>query len=181
MDSLETCSLICDRWLIDHGKADKGLKTLARLHAHGNEHDPWVQAEFDQIRDAIDFEHEHEAKSYMELFRNRSCFRRLLLATALQAACQMTGVSAIQYYSPRIFQNMGISTDSTLKYQGISSVLAFIAQATCIACIDKVGRRWAQIGGNLFNCLFFLIATIMLAVFPPGSTNNASASWGFIM
>lgn len=35
------------RWLIDHGKPDEGLRTLAKLHAHGNENDAWVRAEFD--------------------------------------------------------------------------------------------------------------------------------------
>lgn len=168
------------RWLIDHGKPEKGLRTLARLHAHGNEQDTWVRAEYDQIRDSIEHEHENAAKSYLELFRNRSCFRRLLLVVSIQASVQMTGVSAIQYYSPDIFAQMGIDTNDTLKYQGISSVLALLAQMLCIAVIDKVGRRWAMIGGNLTNCVFFVIATIMLAVFPPGSTSNASASWGFI-
>jgi hypothetical protein len=116
----------------------------------------------------------------MELFTNKSSFRRLLLVAAIQASVQMTGVSAIQYYSPTIYGNMGINTNDTLKYQGISSVLALVAQMVCIVCIDKVGRRWAMIGGNLANCLFFTIATIMLAVFPPGATENASASWAFI-
>lgn len=92
----------------------------------------------------------------------------------------MTGVSAIQYYSPVIFEQMGIGKEQTFQYQGISSVLALLAQMACIACIDKIGRRWAMIGGNLFNCLFFIIATIMLAMFPPGATNNTSASWAFI-
>lgn len=84
------------RWLIDHNRPDEGLKTLAKLHADGNEQDPWVQAEFAQIQETITFEHEHEAKSYVELFTNRSSFRRLFLCCALQASVQMTGVSAIQ-------------------------------------------------------------------------------------
>ncbi|KAJ9650673.1 hypothetical protein H2201_009299, partial [Coniosporium apollinis] len=63
------------RWLIDHGKPDKGLKTLAQLHAHGNVDDPWVRAEFDQIQDTIHMEHELEAKSYVELFKDKSSFR----------------------------------------------------------------------------------------------------------
>ena len=50
------------RWLIDHGRTQEGLKTLARLHAHGNEQDPWVLAEFEQIQESIAFEHDHEAK-----------------------------------------------------------------------------------------------------------------------
>lgn len=86
------------RWLIDHNREAEGLKTLARLHSNGDEHDPWVRAEFDQIQESITFEHEHEAKSYSELFTNTSCFRRLFLSVAIQASVQMTGVSAIQYY-----------------------------------------------------------------------------------
>ena len=84
------------RWLIDHGRVEDGLRTLAKLHANGDESDPWVRAEFEQIQDMITFEHEHEAKSYVELFTNRSSFRRLFLACAIQASIQMTGVSAIQ-------------------------------------------------------------------------------------
>ncbi|EDN91525.1 hypothetical protein SS1G_00928 [Sclerotinia sclerotiorum 1980 UF-70] len=98
------------RWLIDHGYPDKGLSTLARLHAHGDENDPWVRAEFDQIQESITYEHEHEAKSYMDLFTHKSSFRRLFIACALQASVQMTGVSAIQYYSVKIYGQIGIVT-----------------------------------------------------------------------
>jgi len=169
------------RWLIDHNRADEGLQTLARLHAHGNENDPWVRAEFEQIQDSITFEHEHEAKSYAELFTNMSSFRRLFLACALQASVQMTGVSAIQYYSVTIYGEIGISGQNTLKYQGINSVIALIGQALCIAFIDKFGRRWTLIWGNLGNMVTFIIATILLAKFPPGNTHNIGAEWGFIV
>lgn len=84
------------RWLIDNNRAEEGLRTLAKLHAHGDENDTWVQAEFAQIQESITFEHENEAKSYVELLTNRPSFRRLFLCCALQASGQMTGVSAIQ-------------------------------------------------------------------------------------
>jgi sugar porter (SP) family MFS transporter len=169
------------RWLIDHGKVEEGLKTLARLHAHGDETDAWVQAEFQQIQDQITFEHEHEAKSYTELFTDRSCFRRLFLACAIQGSVQMTGVSAIQYYSVEIYKQIGIPSGDTLKYQAISSVIALIGQALCILFIDHFGRRWVLISGNLGNMVTFIISTILLAMFPPGSSNNGSAAWGFIV
>jgi MFS family permease len=91
------------RWLIQHGKKEQGLKNLADLHAYGNEQDPWVRAEYSQIEEQIRQEEELEAKSYKDLFTDKSSFRRLLLCTALQASIQMTGVSAIQYYSTIIF------------------------------------------------------------------------------
>jgi sugar porter (SP) family MFS transporter len=169
------------RWLLDHGKENEALHTLARLHAHGDTNDPWVRAEFEQISASIAHEHAHEAKSYVELFKSRSAFRRLFLCCSIQASVQMTGVSAIQYYSPIIFANMGIATDDTLKYQGISSIIALVAQFTTILFIDRTGRRWPLILGNLGNCVTFIIATIMLAVFPPGTTSNRGAQWGFIV
>lgn len=93
----------------------------------------------------------------------------------------MTGVSAIQYYSPDIFAQIGIPGSKTLQYQGISSVLAIVAQLCCILFIDWTGRRWVMIGGNVMNCITFIIATILLAQFPPGVSNNTAASWGFIV
>ncbi|CAM1508598.1 Fc.00g054460.m01.CDS01 [Cosmosporella sp. VM-42] len=169
------------RWLIDHGRVEQGLQTLAKLHAHGNTEDTWVRAEFDQIQESITIEHEASAKSYKELFTDRSCFRRLFLACALQASIQMTGVSAIQYYSVEIYEKIGIAGDDTLKYQAISSVIALVAQFLCILFIDHTGRRWPLIYGNLGNMVTFIIATILLAMFPPGSDNsNGGAAWGFI-
>lgn len=84
------------RWLIDNGREAEGLKVLAQLHSHGDENDSWVRAEFSTIQESITFEHENEAKSYVELFTSKSAFRRLFLCCALQASIQMTGVSAIQ-------------------------------------------------------------------------------------
>lgn len=81
---------------MDHGRPELALRTLAKLHAHGDENDPWVRAEYNQIQESLTFEHENEAKSYLELFRSRASFRRLFLCCAIQASVQMTGVSAIQ-------------------------------------------------------------------------------------
>ncbi|CAG7940843.1 unnamed protein product [Penicillium nalgiovense] len=168
------------RWLIDHNRAEEGLRTLANLHAHGDQNDAWVQAEFTQIQETATFEHEHEAKSYSELFTNRASFRRLFLCCALQASGQMTGVSAIQYYSPQIYGQIGISNEDTLKYQTINSIVALVAQFLCMMYIDRFGRRWTLICGNLGNMVTFIIATVLLAKFPP-TTNNNGAHWGFII
>ncbi|KAL3434263.1 MFS sugar transporter [Aspergillus tetrazonus] len=140
------------RWLIAHGRLDEGRKTLARLHAGGD-----------------------------EAFYGPVLFPSPLLVCSIQTAAQMTGVSAIQYYSTSIFEQTGIAADDTLKYQGISSILAIIAQFCCLMLIDKTGRRWPQILGNIFSCIFFIIPTILIAKFPPGESHNNAASWAFIV
>lgn len=155
------------RWLIDNNKEELGLRTLARLHANGNIDDPWVRAEYSQIQESITFEHEHEAKSYKELFTDTACFRRVFIACALQASIQMTGVSAIQYYSITIYGQIGIPSSDALKYQAINSIIALIAQALCILLVDKFGRRWTLIWGNLANMVTFIIATALLGESSP--------------
>lgn len=170
------------RWLIDHDRADQGLKTLARLHANGNTDDAWVHGEFEQIKAAIADEHAHEAKGYVELFTNRSAFRRLLLAVSLQASVQMTGVSAIQYFSPLIYKTLNIGTTSALKYQGISNVLSILAQCCTVLFIDRIGRRWPLIIGNLVNCLCFILVTACIASFPNvGYSTQNALGWVFIV
>jgi hypothetical protein len=136
---------------MDNNRLDEGLATLARLHANGNEQDAWVRAEFNQIQESISFDHENEAKSYKELFTNRSSFRRLLIACTLQASVQMTGVSAIQYYSVTIYGQIGINGANALKYQAINNIIALLGEGTCILLIDRLGRRRPLIWGNLAN------------------------------
>lgn len=168
------------RWLIDNGRKEEGLRTLAKLHSGGNVEDAWVVAEYQQIEDSLTHEHELEAKSYKELFVDPSSFRRLFLAVALQASVQMTGVSAIQYYSVTIFKQIGIQDVDALKYQAYNSIIALFAQFCCMMLIDRLGRRWPLILGNLGNCITFIVGTILLAKFDPSQNQNSSASWGFI-
>lgn len=79
-----------------------------------------------------------------------------------------------------IYEQIGISGDETLRYQAINSIIALIAQFLCILYIDRFGRRWTLIGGNLGNCVTFIVACALLAKFPP-EVNNTGAHWGFII
>ncbi|KAL3456172.1 general substrate transporter [Aspergillus heterothallicus] len=168
------------RWLIDHDRHEEGLKNLATLHANGNVADPYVLAEFELIKQQVEEEHQQGAKSYKELFANRANTRRIIIACACQASAQMTGVSAIQYFSPAIFAQIGISTSQTLLYQGINSVIGELAQFIFFFLIDRVGRRPLQIGGNIACGIAFTIGAALMAVYPPESSNS-SAHWAFIV
>ncbi|KAH8692579.1 general substrate transporter [Talaromyces proteolyticus] len=168
------------RWLISRGNPEKGLKTLARLHANGNTSDPWVLAEFEQIQTQVAEEKEQTKASFNVLFTNKANFRRLLLACAMQAATQMTGISAIQYYSVTIFKQIGIDGTDTLRYQAINSVLGLLGEFLLMIVVDKIGRRKLIVGGNLAMCLTYVISTILLSKFPPEAHNNG-AHWGFII
>ncbi|KAG9252710.1 general substrate transporter [Emericellopsis atlantica] len=168
------------RWLIKKGRTEDGLRTLARLHSGGNTEDAWVIAEHQQIQDSVAHESEVEAKSYTELFRDRANFRRVVIACAIQAATQMTGISAIQYYSVTIFAQVGITGEDTLRYQAINSVIGLISEVLIMLLVDKTGRRTIIIAGSLLMSLTYIISTVLMAMFP-ASAHSTGAHWGFII
>ncbi|QMW45537.1 hypothetical protein G4B11_008992 [Aspergillus flavus] len=174
------------RWLIRQGQLENGLQTLARLHSGGNTSDPWMLAEFEQIKTQVAAEKEQCEVKFRDWITEKSIFRRLLLACAMQAGAQMTGVSAIQYYSVTIFvtilnhKQIGIDGTDTLKYQAINSIIGLIGELLLMLVVDKMGRRKLVVGGNLAMCLTYVISTILLAQFPP-TVNNIGAHWGFII
>jgi len=168
------------RWLCDHDRADEGLKTLANLHAHGDVNDPYVLAEYELIQSQIAEEHSHKKIGYIDVFRGWPNMRRMILVMAIQASCQMTGVSAIQYFSPQIFAQIGISTDLSLLFQAVNAIIAFLGTTVCILTIDKVGRRPLEIYGCLFLCVTFIINAAIIKVYPTDSANTG-AHWAFVV
>ncbi|CUM57875.1 unnamed protein product [Debaryomyces tyrocola] len=169
------------RWLLEYNKDEKALKVLGKLYANGNTQDPFVEEEFAKIKAAIEFDKIHGQTSWASLFLIPSNLRRIFLCCAIQGSVQMTGVSAIQYYAPTIFAQIGLSAGKSLLYQAINSIIALIAQALCIATVDYTGRRWTLIGANIGCGCMFIVSCILLALFPPyKGAQSRSSQIGFI-
>ncbi|KAI0325330.1 general substrate transporter [Cubamyces sp. BRFM 1775] len=167
------------RYLAMKGRNDEALHVLARLHAHGDIHDPFVVNEYKEILAQVRVEQQETRNAWAQLFLVKSNFRRLVLGVAIQFSIQMTGVSVIQYYAPRIFESIGIDTSTTLGLQSGNSVIALIGEGLCIWFIDRLGRRGPFIWGNALSGFTFVIGTIIIALFP-AETNNHNASRAFV-
>ncbi|CAK5266888.1 unnamed protein product [Mycena citricolor] len=168
------------RWLAEKGRMDEARATLARLHARGDLDDAFVLAQMKDIEADIHRNREMGEASWSELFTNGSNFRRLALGYILQFSVQMTGVSAIQYYSTTIFKTMGFSSTRILLFQSINSIIALIGEAACVLWIDHVGRRGPLIVGNVASGLSFVVGSILMARWP-GTVNNNAAHYIFIL
>lgn len=136
-------------------------------------------AEFDLIQAQIQAEHLEKKKTYFDLVRDWPNLRRTMLACFIQAECQMTGVSAIQYFSPQIYAQIGISTSQSLLFNGVNAIIAFAGTSVCILAIDRIGRRPLEIFGAGLMCITFLVNAILIQQFPASATNNG-AHWGFV-
>lgn len=168
------------RWLMAQGREEECLHTLARLHARGDINDSFVRAELVELRVAVDLD-KRASKGWLTFVTDAQAFRKVMIGIILQFSVQMTGVSAIQYYSPTLFATFGYTVTKTLQLQCINSVVALIGEACCVLFIDKLGRRWVLIVANCLAGLMFIIGTILQARFPNDGPNFVpSAGRAFI-
>lgn len=168
------------RWLCDHDKWEEGLATLAKLHSHGDLNDAYVTAEYSLIKAQILREHSQPSKTYLDLFKTWPNLRRTILVTMIQSSCQMTGVSAIQYFSPQIFAQLGITTSTSLLFNGVNAIIAFLGTTVTILVIDHIGRRPLEIYGAILMSVTYIINAALIKTYPAGSSNQA-AHWTFIV
>ncbi|KAL0579512.1 hypothetical protein V5O48_002505 [Marasmius crinis-equi] len=136
------------RWLAEKGRMEEATQSLARLHAHGNTEDVFVRSQMEDIQNEIKKSKDIGSATWGELFRVPSNFRRLSLGFILQFSVQMTGVSAIQYYSTDIFTTMGFTSTRVLLFQSINSIIALIGEACCVLWVDHTGRRRPLVVGG---------------------------------
>ncbi|PPQ94928.1 hypothetical protein CVT25_004414 [Psilocybe cyanescens] len=173
------------RWLAEKGRMDEGeslvghlfihpwtnnaplaLATLARLHSRGDQTDRFVLSQIEDMKADIYKAKDIGESSWKELFTVPSNLRRVSLGYILQFSVQMTGVSAIQYYSTTIFTTMGFSSTRILLFQSINSIIALIGEACCVIWVDHTGRRKPLIIGNIASGLSFVVGAILMARWP---------------
>jgi hypothetical protein len=76
---------------MDHERYDEALEVLSDVHGHGDPNAELVQLEYNEIRQAVEFERSEGAKKWSDLLKP-GVFRRVVLGTSLQMWSQLTGM-----------------------------------------------------------------------------------------
>ncbi|KAI0318860.1 general substrate transporter [Amylostereum chailletii] len=155
------------RWLISKGKEAQALRTLAYYHADGNEQDPLVEFEFEEIKAAIRFDREVAANiGWMSLVKNPGNRRRLRIIIAIAFFSQWSGNGLVSYYLNKVFTLIGITDPTTqLLINGILNIWNFfIAIGSGLLC-DKVGRRKLFIISTVGMVFFWTAQTIAFSLY----------------
>ncbi|OZJ06915.1 hypothetical protein BZG36_00080 [Bifiguratus adelaidae] len=175
------------RWLVDKGRDAEGklqfnlpLQVLARLHAKGDANDEFVQIEYREITEQAAYEREHCVRTYGELFKKGANRRRAILAIGIQVMQQWTGINAVLYYAPLIFQGAGLSsTSSSLLATGLNGVISVLSTIPAVLYIDRWGRVKTLIFGAIGMSVTMLLAGALLGKYPymPNGGNNLAAQY----
>ncbi len=119
------------RWLVKNGREDEARTVLTRADTAEA-----AAVGIREIKDTLAL----EEGSFRELFS--PAFRRpLLIAIVLAVFQQITGINAILYYAPRIFEGAGFARMSAIGQSTIVGLVNMLFTVVAIVLADKVGRR----------------------------------------
>lgn len=129
------------RWLLGKGRKDEAYDVLCKL-----EGDPELaKGEQAAIQESLDLEH-HKIN---ERFYCMKYLTPILLACAIAAFNQLSGINALIYYGPRIFKMAGAGGGSALIQSAIIGVVNLVFTMAALAVIDKMGRKKLMLVGSI--------------------------------
>ncbi|CAN6677118.1 unnamed protein product [Malus baccata var. baccata] len=120
--------------LIERGKLEEGKAVLKRIRGVDN-----VDPEFLEIVEAS-----RVAKEVKNPFQNllkRRNRPQLVIAVMMQVFQQFTGINAVMFYAPVLFQTLGFKSDASLYSAVITGAVNVLSTVVSIYFVDKAGRR----------------------------------------
>ncbi|GJE85509.1 hexose transporter [Phanerochaete sordida] len=153
------------RWLVSKGKEAAALRTLAHYHADGDEQDPLVLYEFNEIKAGIDLDRTVASNvGWSALWSTPGNRRRMLIIISIAFFSQWSGNGLVSYYLNAVFDTIGI-TNKTIQLL-ITAILAIWNLFWAVFasfCVERIGRRVLFITSTLGMLLFFILQTICSA------------------
>lgn len=135
------------RYLVMKGRADDALDILVRIN--GREEGNSVLAEIK----------ENVKEKTEKVFAYGTTV--ILVGALLSFFQQAIGINVVLYYAPRIFENLGASSDASMLQTVVMGVVNIIFTLVAIFTVDKLGRKPLLIVGSIG----MMVGMIALAVF----------------
>jgi MFS family permease len=121
------------RWLVLKGRAAEARAILLRLHVRER-----AEAIFARITRQAD---QAPSESAVSLLMRRPV--RVALGLGLIVACaqQISGVNAIYFYAPIVFEQTGVGADTALFKASLIGVINVVFTIAAMILVDRIGRK----------------------------------------
>ncbi|KAL8934645.1 MAG: hypothetical protein Q9216_005798 [Gyalolechia sp. 2 TL-2023] len=187
------------RWLVHHGREAEARKVLSSLRNLEPSH-PLIELEFLEIKAQSVFQKRSTAEKWPHLvaltpsntfklqfvaigslFTTKAMFHRVIVATVTMFFQQFTGINAVLYYAPSIFEALGTSNNTTsLLATGVVGVAMFLATIPAVLYIDKLGRKPVMLVGALGMGICHMTIAIIFAKNQYQWDTHKAAGWAAV-
>jgi MFS family permease len=123
------------RWLLFKGREGEAREILTRAVGETE-----ARKELDEIHTSLAKDVGKEKVSVMELFTPAM---KLVLTIGIVVAIiqQATGINAVFFYAPMIFEQSGIGTDASFAQAVLVGLVNLVFTVVAILFIDRIGRK----------------------------------------
>ncbi|MFA6580290.1 MAG: sugar porter family MFS transporter, partial [Paludibacter sp.] len=132
------------RWLIQNNQLGKAKFFLEKLNSPEE-----AALEIQSIQRSLGNKTETNFKTVFE----KKYRLPLFIGISMAVLQQVTGINAIMYYAPIIFEKSGLSIDSAIQQTIMVGVINLTFTIVALFYVDKLGRRPLLIGGSTIMAL----------------------------
>jgi sugar porter (SP) family MFS transporter len=120
------------RWYLMRGRREDALRTLERVDPDGDSEQSAREIETDLTA---------ESGGHVREMLRMPYLRPAIFVLVLGFLVQITGINAVTYYSPFIFQALGWHGNLVLLIQALVEVFSVFAVVGAVLIVDRLGRR----------------------------------------
>lgn len=141
------------RWLIMKGREEEAREIIGQF-----DHDVSADEEIAQVKHSLanDPSSGSMIASFKSLFSTKLRMA-VIIAFTIAVVQQTTGINAILFYAPTVFEQIGVGTDAAFLNAVVVGIVGVIFTIVAILLIDKVGRRPLLMSG-------LILASISLSI-----------------
>ena len=141
-------------WLFYNGKHEESRQTLTKLLPEEN-----IEEQMKEMQESMKISTKNRsAISQLKEIFSKHYRVTFIIAFTLAIAQQTSGINAILFYAPTVFEQIGIGTDAAFMQAIWTGITGLVFTILGLLLVDKIGRRPMIIGGMLWVVLSLGIA-----------------------
>jgi MFS transporter, SP family, xylose:H+ symportor len=129
------------RWLFSVGRREEAVEVVNRTTNSREE----AEFEIREIEETLAAQH-GMAETPFFVRQNRKV---IMLAVAIAAFNQLSGINAILYYAPDIFRMAGAGDNAAALQSVVVGLVNLVSTMVALTVIDKIGRRKLMLVGSI--------------------------------
>ena len=102
-----------------------------------------------------------EIAAWIDMFKP-GILRRTMIGVMLMVFQQFQGINALIYYSPTLFEQLGLGYEMQLTMYGVLNVCQMVATTSSFFYLDKIGRKPPLLLGSVVNTISHVIVAVMI-------------------
>ena len=129
--------------MIERGKHVEGRAILEKVRGSNN-----VDLEFEEMVRACEIAKSRQHNPFMSVFKPKNR-PQLIISSLFAIFQQMTGINAIMFYAPVLFDTVGFKSNASLYSAAIIGGVNVISTIASMFVVERMGRKVLLLEGGL--------------------------------